>query len=134
MAQANKVVKFLAASTAVLAFAACQNAAVAQTKTVKDGVFTAAQVASGEMVYNSTCKTCHDMRFYRDILRSWNNQPLLYLWETVMGTMPADNPGSLMFQEYTDVLAYILSEQGFPTGEATLDPDNGMDSINIVSP
>ena len=84
--------------------------AAAQDVTVKDGVFTDAQVSSGQVVYDAQCKTCHNMRFYRDTLRSWNNQPLLYLWESIMGTMPADNPGSLMFEEYTDVIAYILSE------------------------
>ena len=105
-----------------------------QDKTVSDGVFTAAQVASGQTVYDSQCKTCHNMRFYRDTLRSWNNQPLLYLWENIMGTMPADNPGSWMFEEYTDVIAYILSENGFPPGDATLDPDNGMDAIKILAP
>jgi mono/diheme cytochrome c family protein len=109
-------------------------AALAQHKTVNDGVFTEAQVTSGEVVYESQCSTCHNMRFYTDTLKSWNNQPLLYLWESIMGTMPADNPGSLMLQEYTDVIAYILSENGFPTGDAKLDPDNGMDLINIQSP
>lgn len=107
---------------------------LAQDKTVNDGVFTEAQVSAGQVVYDAQCKTCHNMRFYRDTLRSWNNQPLLYLWESIMGTMPADNPGSLMFEEYTDVIAYILSENGFPTGESELDPDNGMDSIAIVAP
>ncbi len=108
--------------------------ALAQGKTVDDGVFTAEQVTAGQIVYDLQCKTCHNMRFYRDTLRSWNNQPLLYLWEAIMGTMPADNPGSLMFEEYTDVIAYILHEQGFPAGETELDPDNGMDLISIKSP
>ena len=109
-------------------------AGIAQEKTVKDGVFTEAQVTSGQIVYDSQCKTCHNMQFYRATLRSWNNQPLLYLWESIMGTMPADNPGSLMFEEYTDVIAYILSENGFPTGDTELDPDNGMEQINILTP
>lgn len=107
---------------------------LSQDKTVNDGVFTESQVSSGQAVYDSQCKTCHNMRFYRDTLRSWSNQPLLYLWENIMGTMPADNPGSLMFEEYTDVIAYILSENGFPAGDATLDPDNGMDAIKILAP
>ena len=106
----------------------------AQDKTVEDGVFTQAQVDAGKVVYDSTCKNCHNMRFYRDTLRSWSNQPLLYLWENILGTMPADNPGSLMMHEYTDVIAYILSENGFPAGDTPLDPDAGMDKINILSP
>lgn len=113
---------------------ALSQAGVAQDKTVKDGVFTAAQVETGKLVYDSSCKTCHDMRFYRDILKSYNNQPVLWLWEAMLGTMPADNPGSLMLDEYTDVIAYILSENGFPAGDAKLDPDNGMDVIKVVSP
>ena len=107
---------------------------LAQDKTVNDGVFTAAQVDSGQIVYDASCKTCHNMRFYSDTLKSWNNQPLIYLWESILGTMPADNPGSLLLEEYTDVIAYILSENGFPTGETKLDPDNGMDQINILAP
>ena len=106
----------------------------AQDKTVNDGIFTAEQVSAGQVVYESQCKTCHNKRFYRDTLRSWNNQPLLYLWETIMGTMPADRPGSLMFEEYTDVIAFILHEQGFPAGDTRLDPDNGMDHISIMPP
>ena len=107
---------------------------LAQEKTVNDGVFTAAQVDAGQVVFDSSCKTCHDMRFYSDTLKSWNNQPLIYLWESILGTMPPDNPGSLMLEEYTDVIAYILAENGFPTGETKLDHDNGMDQISILSP
>ena len=87
---------------------------LAQDKTVNDGVFTEAQVSAGQVVYDAQCKTCHNMRFYRDTLRSWNNQPLLYLWESIMGTMPADNPGSLMFEEYTDVIAIYCLKTDFP--------------------
>ena len=131
---AMKISTNLATSLLILMSATLAQTGLAEDLTVKDGVFTAEQVASGQQVYDSQCKTCHNMRFYRDTLRSWNNQPLLYLWENIMGTMPADNPGSLMFEEYTDVIAYILSENGFPAGDLKLDPDNGMDSIKILSP
>jgi len=129
----NKSVHFAAGLTMLIGLFVAQPG-LSQDKTVNDGVFTEAQVSSGQAVYDSQCKTCHNMRFYRDTLRSWSNQPLLYLWENIMGTMPADNPGSLMFEEYTDVIAYILSENGFPAGDVTLDPDNGMDAIKILAP
>lgn len=125
----NSVTGLIAAATLLLGCVAS-----AEQKTVNDGVFTEAQVASGESVYENRCKSCHNMKFYKDTLKSWNSQPLLYLWDTMIGTMPADNPGSMMDNEYTEVLAYILSENGFPAGETTLDPYNGMDEINIVSP
>lgn len=105
-----------------------------QGKTVDDGVFTQSQVDAGKPVYDNSCKTCHDMRFYRDALKSWDGQPVLWMWEAILGTMPADNPGSLMLEEYTDVVAYILSENGFPVGEESLDPDSNMGDILIVSP
>lgn len=123
----------LAAGAVILSLGLSGNS-IAQDKTIKDGVFTQAQVDSGKVVYDASCKNCHNMRFYRDALKSWSNQPLLYLWENIMGTMPADNPGSLMLEEYTDVIAYILSENDFPAGEHTLDPDNGMDEISILAP
>jgi len=106
----------------------------AEEMTVADGVFTADQAAAGESTFNDKCKSCHDMKFYRNTLRSWKNQPLLFLWETVMGSMPADNPSSLGYDEYTNVIAYVLQENGFPAGEHTLDPDNGMENIKILAP
>ena len=127
-------VKVIVSSAYLLMFPLAGQVIVAQDRTVNDGIFTEAQVNAGEVVYDASCKTCHNMRFYRDTLKSWNNQPLIYLWETIMGTMPADNPGSLLLEEYTDVIAYILSENGFPAGDMKLDPDNGMDVIHILSP
>ncbi len=129
----NSVKTVISSVCLLITLVACSSS-LAQDKTVNDGVFTAAQVETGKVVYDTTCSACHDMRFYRDTLKSWNNQPLLWLWESIMGTMPADNPGSLMLDEYTDVIAYILSENGFPAGETKLDPDAGMDTIHIVTP
>lgn len=132
--QMKSVVKRLTGLTLVLGGMLLAPTALGQSKTLHDGVFTADQAKSGAAVYESSCKNCHDMKFYENTLKSWNRQPLLYLWETIMGTMPADNPGSMMFEDYTNVLAYILSENGFPAGESTLDPDQGMDQISIVTP
>lgn len=130
----NKPVMQIVGLIAVMAGMFLGAGASAQSKTLNDGVFTAEQAKAGEVVYEANCKTCHDMKFYENTLKSWNSQPLVYLWETIMGTMPADNPGSLLFEEYTEVLAYILSENDFPAGDVALDHNQGMDTISIVPP
>jgi len=107
---------------------------VAQEKTIADGVFTEAQVESGKGVYDSTCSACHRMNEYRTVLRKFQGNPVMMLWDLLVGTMPADNPGSLADSDYTDIIAYILSDQGFPTGDTPLDPRGGMDDIKIVTP
>ena len=46
--------------------------------------------------------------------------------------MPEDNPGSLKQQEYADILAYFLSLNAYPTGDAELAPGAGpMANIKI---
>jgi mono/diheme cytochrome c family protein len=130
----NRHVTRLLGTVAVASGLLVGPAVFAQDKTLRDGVYTEAQAQAGQAVYDSSCKSCHDMKFYENTLKSWNSQPLVYLWETIMGTMPADNPGSMMFEEYTDVLAYILSQNGFPAGDVPLNHDSGMEAISIVAP
>ena len=126
-------VKFAVALFLFLAFPLTSES-LAQQKTINDGVFTEAQAKAGEEVYERTCGACHNMNEYRDVLRSKQNTSLLDFWYQILGDMPADNPGSLLDNEYTEVIAYILFEYGFPAGDTELDPNNGMDQINIVSP
>jgi len=37
--------------------------------------------------------------------------------------MPADDPGRLSDEEYTDVLAYLLDASSYPSGESELPAD-----------
>ena len=104
----------------------------AQEKTTNDGVFTEAQVVAGEPVYTSSCGTCHDLKFYDFTFRSWMGKPLLDFWYHILAEMPSDNPGSFYDDEYTTVIAYILSELGYPSGDVALDPENGMDLIKFA--
>ena len=110
-------------------------AAFAQTGTIKDGVYTAEQAEAGQPVFEQRCSACHNADFYKTALSNRNNQPLLYLFEEILGTMPADMPGSLTDQEYQQVLAHILQLTGFPAGDTELDYYSGsMESIRIVPP
>ncbi len=106
----------------------------AQQRTVQDGVFTEAQATAGKLVYDENCGSCHDMKFYEDIWDYWQGKPLLDFWFTIVAEMPSENPGSLLDAEYTDIIAYILSERGYPSGDTRLERQNGMDGITIVSP
>ena len=105
-----------------------------QEKTIADGVFTEAQVEAGKGVYDSTCSACHRMNEYRNVLRAFQGNSVMNLWELILGTMPADNPGSLADSEYTNIIAFILSDQGFPAGDTELDPYSNMEDIKIVAP
>jgi polar amino acid transport system substrate-binding protein len=42
--------------------------------------------------------------------------------------MPATQPGSLAHDDYTDIMAYVLAQNGFPAGATPLGYDDGMKS------
>lgn len=120
-------------SAAVSVVVACS--AVAQQKTIEDGVYTTEQAEAGQPLFEQRCSACHNADFYRGTLSNRNNQPLAYLFEEILVTMPADMPGSLMDAEYEAILAHILQLTGFPAGEEPLDYAGGtMHTVNIVPP
>lgn len=126
-------IKLTMMSAAVSAVMACT--AVAQPKTIEDGVYTVEQAEAGQPLFEQRCSSCHNADFYRGTLSNRNNQPLAYLFEEILVTMPMDMPGSLMDAEYESILAHILQLTGFPAGEAPLDYASGtMHTVNIVPP
>jgi mono/diheme cytochrome c family protein len=104
--------------------------ALASGRSTKDGAFTSAQAERGKAVYEQSCVNCHPIDFYREKLATWENKPVGQLFETISTTMPADNVGGLLTSEYLDVLAYIFSETGSPSGDEELTSDN-MDAVTV---
>ena len=96
----------------------------APTKTTNSGVFTAAQAERGKKTFSEKCTTCHEpSRFSGDAFHeAWDGKVLKEIWDIASGTMPEDNPGSLKQQEYADILAYFLSLNEYPAGDAELQP------------
>lgn len=106
---------------------------------VRDGVFTEAQAARGRQTYAGACALCHGRRLNgapddpdmvstpplarARFLRRWEGRSLAALLAYTRATMPEDNPGSLAEAEYADVVAYLLSMNGMPPGDAELPPD-----------
>ena len=95
-------------------------AALAEPRTINDGVFTEEQVERGEELYKTHCLTCHDTRYFRPVLRRWEGQPLGVLYMVMITSMPESNPGVLPLDEYADILAYILSLSRYDAGDSAL--------------
>jgi len=125
----RSVMSMTAAAAAVVAM----GWATAHAETVKDGVYTEEQAAAGKELFERRCSACHNADFYRNSFNNRNNQPLQYLFEEIIVSMPADMPGSLMDSEYEQILAHIMSLIGLPAGDKALDYASGtMESILIV--
>lgn len=97
----------------------------AAQKSVKAGVYTAAQAARGEILFKKSCASCHAPNRFTDDLfySSFAGKPLWEMFDVISDTMPEDNPGSLKKEEYADVIAFLLRLNGFPTGDADLPVD-----------
>ena len=81
---------------------------------------TAEQVARGAAAYSAQCSTCHG----QDIVGSIAGYPNVALFYSfISSAMPASAPGSLPAQQYADITAYLLNENGYPIGTEDLPPD-----------
>jgi S-disulfanyl-L-cysteine oxidoreductase SoxD len=91
-------------------------------KTVNDSVYSEAQAARGQAIFESTCTACHDAARFTggDFMTAWTGKSMGELFKVVSTTMPEDNPGALKPQQYADVLAYFLKLNEFPAGSDEL--------------
>jgi mono/diheme cytochrome c family protein len=133
----------------VLAAAVASAAQAPSTPTAtaaKDGVFTAAQAERGGDAYATSCAHCHASDLQGDVRKEipslaesdffvrWGNRSVGELFGMIRKDMPADQPGSLTPRKSADILAYILSVNGFPPGLNELPTDvNQLKAISIGS-
>jgi S-disulfanyl-L-cysteine oxidoreductase SoxD len=97
------------------------------------GVFSAEQVKRGRTFYNSECARCHGETLGggedspalvdKEFLKTWYGKSLADLVEYTREEMPSDGPGKVTRKQSTDVTVFVLSKNGFPTGENELPPD-----------
>jgi mono/diheme cytochrome c family protein len=106
--------------------------AMANPRTVNDGVYTRDQAKTGEALYASHCLLCHDKKYFRPVLQRWEGQSLATMFTVMSTSMPENNPGFLSEQEYVDILAYILSLSRYAPGDAELQYENGaLDAVTV---
>ena len=101
--------------------------AAGQEVLLGDGVYTERQANRGARVYRTICESCHAPNLEGseggptllgdEFLEGWDGETLAELMLLMMDTMPEENPGGLTEEEYTDVLSYLLQQNGYPPGD-----------------
>jgi len=111
----------------VVAFALTGHAG--QLRSTKDGVYSAAQAARGQEIYQSQCAECHGKALEGTIgpplsgetfLAIWSARSIADLVDKIQKTMPFNLPANLSRPQSTDLAAYILQVDKFPAGSSEL--------------
>lgn len=78
------------------------------------------QARRGENAFLASCTACHASSEFSATAfkRRWSNRTAADLYDLMSATMPEDAPASLAPQEYVDIVAYMLSLNGFDTSAA----------------
>jgi mono/diheme cytochrome c family protein len=92
-------------------------AAQAPLRSVKDGVYSAAQATRGRALYEEKCTGCHAHKMWG---QDWPEKSVFDVYDVVKNFMPEDNPGSLTAAQTRDVVAYILQNNQLPVGKTEL--------------
>jgi quinoprotein glucose dehydrogenase len=100
------------------------------SRTVWDGVYNETQAQRGRAVFLDQCANCHGRNLEgadmtppltgAAFTSNWDGLTLGDLADRIRISMPLNSPGALSRQETTDVIAYVLQFNQFPTGKAEL--------------
>jgi mono/diheme cytochrome c family protein len=124
-------VELFAACAAVAIGALVAGSAAAQNS--GPAVFTADQATQGATVYQGQCAACHGSSLEGvagpalkgDPFKAMATAQMLnasLLLTVIAQSMPQSDPGSLSPEQYNQVTAYILQQNGYPAGSDALTP------------
>jgi mono/diheme cytochrome c family protein len=99
----------------------------------EEGLYSPAQAARGEEIYQQFCSACHGARLQGSPAAPLAGESFRARWEDgkhtlddlyyiVRSLMPNNAPGSLSKAQYADVVAFILKANNYPAGEQELVP------------
>jgi mono/diheme cytochrome c family protein len=97
-------------------------------------VFTEAQAERGHLEYAHNCIDCHGSNLDNgefggpplkgsSFARQWEAGNVAALFAFMKAKMPPDRPGQLNDETYSDIIAYILDQNGYKAGEKELPAD-----------
>ena len=103
-----------------------------QKVTTNAGVYTKAQADGARKQFDKICADCHpftvaakkkpnDLPLGEEpFFESWEGRPLSDMISVIALTMPNDGSATVSDQEATDLVAYILQQNGYPAGSKPL--------------
>jgi cytochrome c len=124
------------------------------TRTIWQGVYTEAQAARGEKAYKLACGYCHKddltggffddgngrapalagpRAFDSSFEKRWSGATVGEMVIDIGTAMPQQDPGSLTPETYVDIVTFLLSRNGVPSGSAELPAElEALQEIRIV--
>lgn len=128
------------AAAAVLLAAAAPGSAQAP-KMAGAGAYTAAQAAQGAKTFEDNCSSCHGVDYAGgagspslkgpEFMFGWTGKSAGELFTFIHDKMPPGQQGSLSDQQYTEIVAALLSANGFPAGAEALPTGTAASSVTI---
>ena len=114
-------------------------------RSVWSGIYTEPQAERGAKVYATACAVCHAEDLTGEgfapplvnepFSQRWKEGTVADLFTVLKFTMPQGNPGTLSDDEYTDLIAFLLSKNGVPVGNEGLKGDSaGMKELTFAKP
>jgi len=100
-----------------------------QSRSIADGVYSSAQAARGQQIYQAQCASCHGNALEGTIgpplagdsfLSNWSTRPVAELVDKIQKTMPFNQPAVLSRPQSTDLVAYMLQAGKFRAGQTEL--------------
>jgi alcohol dehydrogenase (cytochrome c) len=106
------------------------------------GFFSSSQVAQGRWEYTRQCGSCHGAQLQgggapalkgTQFVQQWGGKTLQALYGYVHDAMPLGAAGTLVMQEYADIVAYVLAQNGLAAGSEALTPRSPMERVLTFS-
>ena len=120
-----------AVASLALALSAKSLAADDAPRTVWDGVYSTAQAARGQKAYVAECARCHGKALEGledasplvgpEFLKSWESKNVGRLVDVTRRTMPPETAGTMSRPLTIELVAFLLSSNGFPAGQTDLE-------------
>jgi quinoprotein glucose dehydrogenase len=93
------------------------------------GVFSPDQAERGRAIVAGQCTQCHNQnRPLNDavFMLHWEGHSLARLFRKIRDTMPPGRTDDLSDRDRLDIVAFVLQQNGFPTGEQELAQDDAL--------